>query len=42
MNSYPMPDIDNGEGLFVDHANSCIWIGDDTTSKVYRISFGNL
>jgi len=42
MNSYPMPDIDNGEGLFVDHANSCIWIGDDTTSKVYKISFGNL
>ena len=40
--SYPMPDIDNGEGLFVDHANGCIWIGDDTTSKVYRISFKGL
>jgi len=37
-----MPDIDNGEGLFVDHANSCIWIGDDTTSKIYRIAFENL
>ena len=42
MNVYPMPDIDNGEGLFVDHANSCIWIGDDTTSKIYRIAFENL
>ena len=42
MNAYPMPDIDNGEGLFVDHANGCIWIGDDTTSKVYKISFTGL
>ena len=40
--TYPMPDIDNGEGLFVDHANGCIWIGDDTTSKIYRISFKGL
>lgn len=42
LKTYPMPDIDNGEGLFVDHTNSCIWIGDDTTSKVYKISFEGL
>ena len=39
---YPMPDIDNGEAVYVDHANSCIWLGDDTTSQIYRISFKNL
>jgi hypothetical protein len=40
--SYPLPFIDNGEGLYVDHKNSCVWVGDDTTSKVYKITFGNL
>ena len=40
--SYPVPFIDNGEGLWVDHANRCIWVGDDTTSKLYKISFANL
>ena len=40
--SYPVPFIDNGEGLYVDHARGCVWVGDDTTSKLYRISFGNL
>ena len=40
--SYPVPFIDNGEGLYVDHEHGCIWVGDDTTSKLYRISFGNL
>ncbi len=40
--SWPVPFIDNGEGLYIDHANSCIWIGDDTTSNLYKIHFGNL
>ena len=40
--TYPVPFIDNGESLYVDHGNSCIWIGDDTTSKIYKISFANL
>ena len=39
---YPIPFIDNGEGLCVDHAHSCIWVSDDTTSKIYRISFKGL
>jgi uncharacterized protein YjiK len=40
--TYSVPFIDNGESLYVDHENSCIWIGDDTTSKIYRITFANL
>ena len=40
--SYPVPFIDNGEGLYVDHANQCIWVGDDTTSKLYKIGFSGL
>ena len=40
--TYPVPFIDNGEGLYVDHANNCIWVGDDTTSKLYKISFSGL
>ena len=40
--SWPVPFIDNGEGIYVDHANSCVWVGDDTTSKLYKIHFDNL
>ena len=40
--SYPVPFIDNGEGLYVDHENNCVWVGDDTTSKIYKIHFSNL
>ena len=40
--SWPIPFIDNGEGLWIDHENSCIWVGDDTTSRIYKIPFGNL
>ena len=40
--TYPVPFIDNGESLYVDRANQCIWVGDDTTSKLYKISFSNL
>ena len=40
--SYPVPFIDNGEGLYVDHENDCVWVGDDTTSKIYKIHFSNL
>jgi uncharacterized protein YjiK len=40
--TYPVPFIDNGEGLYVDRDHQCIWVGDDTTSKLYKISFKNL
>ena len=40
--SYPVPFIDNGESLFVDHDRECIWVGDDTTSKLYKIHFSGL
>ena len=40
--SYSVSFIDNGEGIYVDHAHSCIWVCDDTTSKIYKISFTNL
>lgn len=40
--SYPVPFIDNGEAIYVDHANQCIWVGDDTTSKLYKIGFSGL
>ena len=40
--SWGIPFIDNGEGIWVDHAHSCIWVGDDTTSRIYKIQFDNL
>ncbi len=40
--SYPIPFIANGEGLCVDRAGSCIWIGDDETSKIYKLHFEGL
>ena len=40
--SWPVPFIDNGEAVYVDHANSCVWVGDDTTSNLYKIHFSNL
>lgn len=40
--SYPVPFIENGEGIYVDHENGCVWVGDDTTSKIYKIHFAGL
>ncbi|MBR7027441.1 MAG: DUF1593 domain-containing protein [Bacteroidales bacterium] len=40
--SWNVPFIDNPESICVDHEHSCIWMGDDTTSKIYKISFENL
>ncbi len=40
--SWTVPFIDNAEGICVDHGHGCIWVGDDTTSRIYRISFENL
>jgi hypothetical protein len=40
--SWPVPFIDNPESICVDHEHGCIWMGDDTTSKIYKISFKNL
>ena len=34
--------IDNAEGLYVDHDHNCIWVGDDTTSRIYKILFEGL
>lgn len=42
LQSYSVSFIDNGEGVYVDHAHSCIWVSDDTTSKIYKINFTNL
>ena len=42
LKSYSMSFIDNGEGLCVDRDNQCIWVSDDTSSKIYKISFSNL
>lgn len=40
--SYSVSFIDNGEGLFVDRERQCIWVSDDTTANIYKISFSNL
>lgn len=42
LTGYAVPFIDNGEGVWVDHEHSCIWVGDDTTSRIYRIQFDGL
>ena len=42
IHAYPVPFIDNAEGLWIDRDNSCIWVGDDTTSNLYKIHFENL
>ena len=36
--------IENPEAIFVDHAHSCIWVGDDygSTSHLYRFDFTGL
>ncbi|MBR6416064.1 MAG: hypothetical protein IKS22_08170 [Bacteroidales bacterium] len=40
--TYPVPFIDNGEAIYIDHERNCIWVGDDTTSNLYRIEFQGL
>ena len=40
--SWAIPFVDNGEGIYVDHEHSCIWVGDDTTSRIYKIRFEGL
>lgn len=42
LKSYSMSFIDNGEGLCIDRDRQCIWVTDDTTSQIYKISFSNL
>ncbi len=42
LTSWNIPFIKNAEGICIDHGHSCIWIGDDTTSKLYRFNFENL
>ena len=40
--SWPVPFIDNGESICIDHEHGCIWMGDDTTSRIYKIRFEGL
>ena len=40
--SYSVSFIDNGEGLYVDRERQCIWVSDDTTANIYKVSFSNL
>ena len=42
LKRYSMSFIDNGEGLCVDRERQCVWVSDDTTSNIYKISFSNL
>jgi hypothetical protein len=42
IHSYPVPFIDNAEAIWLDRINSCIWVGDDTSSNLYKIHFENL
>lgn len=42
LQSYPIPFIANAECCCVDHANSCLWVGDDETGQIYKIRFYNL
>ena len=42
LKSYSMSFVDNGEGLYVDRERQCIWVSDDTTAQIYKISFSNL
>nr|MCR5560688.1 hypothetical protein [Bacteroidales bacterium] len=41
---YYMGHLDNPEAICVDHANSCIWVGDDAgnPSHLYRFDFTGL
>lgn len=40
--AWSIPFVDNGEGIYVGHEHSCIWVGDDTTSRIYKIRFEGL
>ena len=42
VKSYSVKGIANPEALCVDHANNCIWLGDDETSNIYKITFDSL
>lgn len=40
---YDTSDIGNPESVLVDHARSCVYVGDDgSTSKIYKYSFTGL
>ena len=40
--SWSVSFIDNGESIYVDHEHGCLWVGDDTTSRIYKIQFEGL
>lgn len=40
--SWSVSFIDNGESIYVDHEHGCLWVGDDTTSRIYKILFEGL
>lgn len=42
--TYDVSFIGNPEAVLVDHARSCVWVGDDrgSSSRIYKISFYGL
>lgn len=38
LGTYRIPFVAQAEGLEVDHRRSCLWIGCDTTAKLYKVS----
>ena len=42
LQTWPIPYISNAEAICIDHERDCIWIGDDTTSRIFRMSFEGL
>ncbi|MCR5570777.1 MAG: hypothetical protein K6F42_00850 [Bacteroidales bacterium] len=42
LQSWPVPYIANAEAVCVDHARGCLWIGDDTTSRIFKMEFEGL
>lgn len=39
LGTYKIPFVAQAEALEVDHARNCLWIGCDTTAKLYKVSF---
>ena len=44
LKSYRVPYCGNNESVCVDHANGCVWVGDDDDSNpaLFRIEFSGL
>ena len=42
LQSWNIPFIANAEGVCVDHERGCVWVGDDTTNRIFKFSFEGL